>query len=385
MCVDFPWCSELRERVAGRLSWRGSSSFCGISRDIDLMRLDLPATTCLPRARTGSCRQFERARDLCESCLLCLAHRHTADAKKKSTLLGGLGNVLADLAQPALEGRCIAGRLGIHHCASLPQSFDALGFDLTWLAACELLLEAVARGASSFGSLKVGDDCLDQRVRPGVHLGRHQRASLREALLQKAPEAAWLGSRDGDSRRHHALQQKLPFVGGECRLVRHGPTPLLKFWSALLRLLLHQPLASYRRSTKIAACECQAVSTASFARRASIVGFNTSLTPGIASTLSNNWLRDGISGLTSPARAFRCSADNCPTSPSTLSIWVVTSRNFGSAACAEAASVMPASVVRMLVMLSVTSLRISSPPIVRLGMVGTPGWTTTCSVGLAKR
>jgi len=45
---------------------------------------------------------------------------------------------------------------------------------------------------------------------------------------------------------------------------------------------------------------------------------------------------------------------------------------------------MPASVVRRLVMLSVTSLPISSPPTVRLGMVGTPGWTT-CSVGLAKR
>jgi len=44
---------------------------------------------------------------------------------------------------------------------------------------------------------------------------------------------------------------------------------------------------------EIAACERQAVSAPSFARRASIVGFNTSLTPGIASTLSNNWLSDG--------------------------------------------------------------------------------------------
>src|SRR5215467_6615251 len=149
MCVIFPWCSELRERVAGGLSWCGSSSFCAISRDIDPMRLDLPATTCLGRARTGSCRQFERTRDLSERSLLCLAHRHAADAKK-SALLGRLRNVLADLAQPALEGRCIAGRLGIQHRTSLPQSLDALGFDLTWLTACELLLEAVARGPSPF-------------------------------------------------------------------------------------------------------------------------------------------------------------------------------------------------------------------------------------------
>src|SRR5262245_64899018 len=98
------------------------------------MRLDLPATTGLLCARTRSCRQFECTRDLIERSLLCLAHRHAADAEK-STLLGGLGNVLADLAQPALEGRCIARRLGIHHAASLPQRLDALGFDLTRLAA----------------------------------------------------------------------------------------------------------------------------------------------------------------------------------------------------------------------------------------------------------
>src|SRR5262245_43397822 len=204
MCVDFPWCSELCERVAGRPSLRGSSSFCGIGRDIDSMRLDLPATTCLPRARTGSCRQFERTRDFGERCLFRLAYAHAADAKK-SALLGGLGNVLADLAQPALEGRCIPGRLGIDYRTSLPQSLDTLGFDLTWLAACELLLQAVARGAPSFGSLEVGDDCFDQRICPGVQFGRHQRVALREALFQKAPQAAGLGSRDGDPSHHHAL------------------------------------------------------------------------------------------------------------------------------------------------------------------------------------
>src|SRR5215813_290303 len=204
MCVIFPWCSELRERVAGGLSWRGSSSFCAISRDIDPMRLDLPATTGLLRARTGSCRQLERTRDLCERCLLRFGYAHAADAKK-SALLGGLGNMLADLAQPAFEGRCIAGRLGIDYRTSLPQRLDALGFDLTRLAACELLLEAVARGASSFGSLEIGDDCFDQRVRPRVHLGRHQRAAAGEALFQKAPQAARLGSRDGDPRHHHTL------------------------------------------------------------------------------------------------------------------------------------------------------------------------------------
>src|SRR5215813_6498300 len=185
MCVVFPWCSELRERVAGRLSWHGSSSFCDISPDIDPMRLDLPATTGLLRARTGSCRQFECIRDLVERCLLRFAHCYAADAKK-SALLGGLRNVLADMTQPALEGRCIARRLGIDYRTSLPERLDALGFDFRGLAACELLLEAVARGASSVSSLEVGDNCFDQRVRPGVQFGRHQRVALREALFQKA-------------------------------------------------------------------------------------------------------------------------------------------------------------------------------------------------------
>src|SRR6516165_4942471 len=132
MCIVFPWCSELRERIAGGLSWRGSSSFCGISRDIDLMRLDLPATTGLLRSRTGSCRQFECTRDLVERCLLRFAYAYAADAKR-SALLGGLGNVLADLAQPALKGRRIARRLGIDYRASLPQSLDTLGFDFAGL------------------------------------------------------------------------------------------------------------------------------------------------------------------------------------------------------------------------------------------------------------
>src|SRR5262249_60730465 len=76
----------------------------------------------------------------------------------------------------------------------------------------------------------------------------------------------------------------------------------------------------HRAGVMIVAGESQAVSTASFARRVSIVGFNSSVTPGIACTLSSNWLSDGISGFTIPAGTFRCSGDNCPTSPSTLSI-----------------------------------------------------------------
>src|SRR5262249_20622156 len=72
------------------------------------------ALTCLLRARTGLCRQFERPRDLCKRCLLCFAYANAADAKK-SALLRCLGNVLTNLAQPPFEGRCIAGRLGIDY------------------------------------------------------------------------------------------------------------------------------------------------------------------------------------------------------------------------------------------------------------------------------
>jgi hypothetical protein len=44
-----------------------------------------------------------------------------------------------------------------------------------------------------------------------------------------------------------------------------------------------------------------AVSAASLTLKVSIVGLITSATPGIARTLSNNWLRVDITGLTSPA------------------------------------------------------------------------------------
>jgi hypothetical protein len=56
----------------------------------------------------------------------------------------------------------------------------------------------------------------------------------------------------------------------------------------------------------------QAVSTASFALIASTAAFSSAETPGIASTLSNSLLRDGMIGLTNPATTFRCSGDNCP-------------------------------------------------------------------------
>src|ERR1700745_1840404 len=91
-------------------------------------------SACDYSARTRSCRQCERTRYLRKGCLLCFAHRHAADAEE-SALLGCLGNVLADRAQPSLEGRCIAGRVGIDYRTSLPHRVDALGFDLRGLAA----------------------------------------------------------------------------------------------------------------------------------------------------------------------------------------------------------------------------------------------------------
>jgi hypothetical protein len=68
---------------------------------------------------------------------------------------------------------------------------------------------------------KFGDNCFDERVRSGVHFGRHQRSAAGEALFQKAPEPAWLGSGDRDACHHHTFQDELPFVGREVRLIRH--------------------------------------------------------------------------------------------------------------------------------------------------------------------
>jgi hypothetical protein len=76
------------------------------------------------------------------------AHRDAADAKKPA-LLGCFGNVLADLAQPALEGGRVAGRLGIDYRANLPQRLDALGFDWeqTYASGTRMILRRKASDA----------------------------------------------------------------------------------------------------------------------------------------------------------------------------------------------------------------------------------------------
>src|SRR5215469_6203583 len=268
MCAVFPWCSELRERVAGRLSWRGSSPFCDISRDIDPMRLDLPATTGLLRARTGSSLQFECTRNLIERRLLRFAYAHAADAKK-SAFLRCLGNVLADLAQPALEGCCIAGRLGIHHCASLPQRLDALGFDLTRLAACALLRpSAVSKSATTalISASAPGSNLAVISALPSAKLSfRRPHRPLGSAAEMAIPAVITLSRRS-----FHSSGVKFDLSGMAALLY-------LSSRSARLRLLLHQPSAPRRRLMH-AAGKSQAVSSVSFARRASIVGFNSSAT-----------------------------------------------------------------------------------------------------------
>ena len=71
-----------------RLSWRWSSSLCGLSRDIDLMRLDLAGDDFFAacNARTRSRRQFERTRNLVERSLFRFAYAHAADAEKSAFL-----------------------------------------------------------------------------------------------------------------------------------------------------------------------------------------------------------------------------------------------------------------------------------------------------------
>ena len=101
----------------------------------------------------------------------------------------------------------------------------------------------------------------------------------------------------------------------KCDLSAIDTTPLLK------------PLLSFPISLSL--CEAQAASAVSLAFRVSTLSFNTSATPGMASTLSHSTA--GISGLITAAISFRCSADNCPTALSVLSICAVASLSLGSA------------------------------------------------------
>ena len=168
-------------------------------------------------ARTGSYRQFERTRNLRKRCLLCFAHPDAADAKK-STLLGCLGDVLADLAQPALESRCIPGRpcrsvsmhLALISAGLLPVNFS--------LRPSRAMLRPSAVSKSATTALISASD-------PGSILAVSSALPLAK-LSFKRPTGRWV-------RPPNALQKKLPFVGCEVRLVRHGLTPKLVCWRLL--------------------------------------------------------------------------------------------------------------------------------------------------------
>ena len=63
-------------------------------------------------------RQFQRAGNLLECGLFFIAYWRATGAKK-AALLGRLGNMLANLAQPALEGRSIIWRFCINELSGL--------------------------------------------------------------------------------------------------------------------------------------------------------------------------------------------------------------------------------------------------------------------------
>src|SRR5262249_51793913 len=86
---------------------------------------------------------------------------------------------------------------------------------------CELFLQVVARRASPLRGREVCDDRLDQRIRRGVSLRLRQHTSPGEALLEQSPKPTRLGGCDGDTSHGHALHQKLPFLRGKIRFVRH--------------------------------------------------------------------------------------------------------------------------------------------------------------------
>ncbi len=111
--------------------------------------------------------QLESARYLRQRRLFRFADRHAANTEKSSTFRGCLRDVLADLSEPALEGRRIARCLGVDDGAGLAERLDTLSLDLGGLAARELFLDAVARRASPLAGLEIGYDGFDERVRPG--------------------------------------------------------------------------------------------------------------------------------------------------------------------------------------------------------------------------
>jgi hypothetical protein len=96
--------------------------------------------------------------------------------------------MLADLLQPSLVSRSIAGRLGVNDRRGLSQGRDASFLDLCGLALLEAGLQPIARRAS-LCSTEIVDQCFDKGVRAGVRFCLcHNRASSK-AFFQKTPQA----------------------------------------------------------------------------------------------------------------------------------------------------------------------------------------------------
>src|SRR5215831_4115602 len=86
----------------------------------------------------------QNARNLRERRLLGVAYLNAAESEK-STLARSIGDDLADVVHPGLEGRGIAGRLRIDQRRGRAQRVDGHALDLGRLLAQELRRQTVAR------------------------------------------------------------------------------------------------------------------------------------------------------------------------------------------------------------------------------------------------
>ena len=98
--------------------------------------------------------------------------------------------MLADLLQPAFIGCSIAGCFGVDYCRSLSQGLDTFILDLGKLAVLELVLQRVARCATSSAVLKSSTTALMSALAPGSVLA-FASAAPPAKLSYRSPTVRW--------------------------------------------------------------------------------------------------------------------------------------------------------------------------------------------------
>ena len=141
---------------------------------------------------------------------------------EEATLHGGLCHLLADAAQPGLEGIRVARCLGIDDGRDLPQKFERAPNEFSWLGTGKLLAQRLLNGGSPFRRLEISDDALTSSLEAESSFAASNADLLAKASLSVPHKPLGFGGRHRHTSHHRTFQDLGPLLWREVPFVRHG-------------------------------------------------------------------------------------------------------------------------------------------------------------------